>query len=209
MSLIPSNVCLLGYSGHGLVVAEALRLCGISAIAYADKQAADNDPFGLTYAGFEHGATFPWEQFEYFALGMGDNALRVRVAQNVIQRGKKLYTVIHPNASAAADLKIAEGSFVARNVAINPVVQIGKYCIINTGAIIEHECLIGDGVHVAPGAVLAGNVQLADGVFVGANAVVKQGIRIGQNAVIGAGSVVLSDVPDNTTIVGNPGRKLK
>ncbi|HLS31877.1 MAG TPA: DapH/DapD/GlmU-related protein [Flavobacteriaceae bacterium] len=42
--------------------------------------------------------------------------------------------------------------------------------------------------------------------FIGANSVVKEGINIGDHVIIGAGSVVIKDVPDGCTVVGNPGR---
>jgi len=35
------------------------------------------------------------------------------------------------------------------------------------------------------------------------------GITIGENAVVGAGTVVTRDVPDNATVVGNPGRLMR
>ena len=47
---------------------------------------------------------------------------------------------------------------------------------------------------------------LRDNVTVYANAVIIGGITIGNNAKIGAGSVVINDVPDNATVVGNPAR---
>lgn len=49
---------------------------------------------------------------------------------------------------------------------------------------------------------------LGDRVDVGSNVVILGGIRIGNDVVIGAGSVVVHDVPDNVTIVGNPARVL-
>ena len=45
--------------------------------------------------------------------------------------------------------------------------------------------------------------------MIGANSVVKQGIKIGNNVTIGAGAVIINDVSDNLTIVGNPGRIIK
>ena len=47
------------------------------------------------------------------------------------------------------------------------------------------------------------------GIFVGANAVVIQNVRIGNNVTIGAGAVILKDIPDGSTVVGNPQRFIK
>ncbi len=44
---------------------------------------------------------------------------------------------------------------------------------------------------------------------IGANATILPGVTIGENAFVGAGSVVVSDVPQNTVVVGNPARALK
>ena len=45
--------------------------------------------------------------------------------------------------------------------------------------------------------------------MIGANAVVIEGVRIGRNAVVGAGAIVISDVPPNAVVVGNPARVIK
>ena len=50
---------------------------------------------------------------------------------------------------------------------------------------------------------------LGDHVVVGAHVVVLGGVHIGNNVKIGAGSVVLKDIPDNCTVVGNPARIVK
>lgn len=47
---------------------------------------------------------------------------------------------------------------------------------------------------------------IGDNVEIYANAVVFGGITIGNNVKIGAGAVVNKDVPDNSTVVGNPGK---
>jgi acetyltransferase-like isoleucine patch superfamily enzyme len=42
--------------------------------------------------------------------------------------------------------------------------------------------------------------------MIGANSVIKEGIKIGNNVIIGAGAVIINDVSDNLTVVGNPGK---
>ena len=53
---------------------------------------------------------------------------------------------------------------------------------------------------------MAGTVRVGEFSYVGTGASVIQNINIGKNVMIGAGAVILSDVPDDVTIVGNPGR---
>ena len=52
-------------------------------------------------------------------------------------------------------------------------------------------------------------VKIGKRSFIGANSVVKQGISIGKDVTIGAGSVIINNVPDNATVVGNPGKIIK
>ena len=51
--------------------------------------------------------------------------------------------------------------------------------------------------------------HIGRGAKVGANATILPGVVIGENALIGAGSVVVTDVPANAVVVGNPARIIK
>lgn len=205
---LSSKICLLGYSGHGFVVVEALINLGFTSLHYTEKEKQEKNPYGLVYAGSEKEGNFGWNRFDAFVLAVGDNQIRYRIVKRVESNNASLMSVIHPQAHVAQEVEIEKGTFVARGACVNSLVKLGTGTIINTGAIIEHECQISDMAHIAPGAVLAGNVQVGKLAFVGANAVVKQGIQIGDYAVIGAGAVVLNDVPNNQTVVGNPARIL-
>lgn len=49
-----------------------------------------------------------------------------------------------------------------------------------------------------------GCVELMDNVYIGMNATIMPDVRIGPNAIVTAGSVVSSDVPENSVVAGNP-----
>ena len=51
--------------------------------------------------------------------------------------------------------------------------------------------------------------EIGNNVTIYANSVIIGGIKIGDNAIIGAGSIVLDDVPPNTTVAGNPAKIIK
>jgi acetyltransferase-like isoleucine patch superfamily enzyme len=70
-------------------------------------------------------------------------------------------------------------------------------CIINTGAVIEHDCSVGDFSHISVRSVLCGNVNVGKAAFVGANATVIQGKSIGDNCIIGAGTTIRKNVESN------------
>lgn len=203
------NIILIGYSGHGYVVAEAALAAGMPLNAYCERHINLLNPFKLNYLGQEDDADFAgWKGNHQFLLGIGDNAIRTKIALNILSHQQTLANVVHPETSISKYFQMGVGNFISRQVAVNTFASIGDYCILNTGCIVEHECKIGNSVHIAPGAVLTGNVKVGDFSFIGANCVVKQGVTIGSNVVIGAGSVIIKDVPDHATVVGNPGRIL-
>ncbi|PTX42605.1 sugar O-acyltransferase (sialic acid O-acetyltransferase NeuD family) [Christiangramia gaetbulicola] len=207
--MLDKLVTIVGYSGHGLVVADAAVESGIKVKYYVEKKASKYNPFNLEYLGDESKHDFTgFNKSNHYILGIGNNYIRRKVVASLIKRDIKIINVIHPNSSFSRYMKIGHGNFISRNVSVNIGVEIGDYTILNTSSIIEHECRIGDYSHIGPGATLAGNVIVGENSFIGANSVIKQGVKIGDNVVIGAGTVVISDVIDDKTIVGNPGRYL-
>lgn len=83
----------------------------------------------------------------------------------------------------------AQGVHILAGALIQANVTLGDFCIINTGAIIEHNCTIGKGTHLAPGAIVLGDCKIGDFCFIGANATVIQGSVVPDRTFIKAGSV--------------------
>lgn len=209
MNSATTQICILGFSGHGLVVAEVLFQSGYAMLWFSDKFEVKINPLDVSYAGNEREESFDWKRFDGYALGIGDNASRKKAGDLVKQKTQNLFTAIHPSAIVASDSIIHCGCFIGAGSIINPQVILEEGVIVNTGAIVEHECSIGKYAHIAPGAVLSGNVTVGKGSFIGANSVVKQGVHIGSEVTVGAGAVVLNDLPNNSTWVGNPAKPLK
>jgi sugar O-acyltransferase (sialic acid O-acetyltransferase NeuD family) len=196
------EVIFIGYSGHGYVAIDALLSSRGTIRGYCEMEMKSNNPFNLPFLGRDE--TLLIDNQNWF-IAIGDNAIRSKIYLKYQTMGN-LITIKHRTSVVGYKSEIGKGSLLAAYSTINPLCTIGKCCIINTGAIVEHECQVEDFAHIAPGAVLAGNVTIGQGTFVGANSVIKQGVKIGTNVVIGAGAVVLNNIPDNVVVVGNPGK---
>ncbi len=201
------KIILVGYSGHGLVVADTAFENNLNVIGYTEKSLNNANPYKLEYFGNESSPDFElWDLDFDFILGIGDNLLRKKVYDLINNNRKKVISLISSTSSISRFAIIGDGVFINRNVTVNAFAIIGSNVILNTGCIVEHDCEIQDNVHVAPGAVLAGNVKVGSGSFIGANSVIKQGVEIGKNVLVGAGTVVLSNISSGNKIVGNPHR---
>ena len=100
-------------------------------------------------------------------------------------------------------------------IEIHPAAKIGRRLFIDhgMGVVIGETTIVGDDVTLYQGVTLGGTGKehgkrhptLEDEVVVGGGAKILGNIVIGRNSRIGAGSVVLRNVPDNSTVVGVPG----
>ena len=147
----------------------------------------------------------PWEVFLYPSFKV---MLHYRLAHKlykkkhyflarwISQRGaRKTGIEIHPGAT------IGDGFFIDHGI----------------GVIIGETTEIGDNVTLYQGVTLGGTGKetgkrhptICDNVMISAGAKVLGSFTIGENSKIGAGSVVLEEVPPNSTVVGVPGHVIK
>ncbi|MDO8379604.1 acetyltransferase [Phenylobacterium sp.] len=140
-------------------------------------------------------------------VAIGDGR-RKSLSEAVLARGGTVATVIHPAATVSASAKIGVGTVISAGVIVQMDATVGRYCSLNTACTVDHDNVLADGVNIAPGAHLAGGVQVGEGAFIGIGATIKGWLRIGARATVGAGAVVLKEVPDGVTVVGNPARPM-
>lgn len=104
-------------------------------------------------------------------------------------------------------------------IEIHPGATIGKGLFIDHGhgVVIGETAILGDNVTLYQGVTLGGTGKehgkrhptIGNNVMISAGAKVLGSFTVGDNSKIGAGSVVLHEVPPNSTVVGVPGRVVK
>jgi acetyltransferase-like isoleucine patch superfamily enzyme len=164
--------------------------------------------------------------------GARDGELPTRIGDGAVIRS---HTVIYAgntigrNFQTGNKVNIRESNRIGNNVSIGTLsvvehhVEIGDNVRIHTQAFIPEFSVLEDGCWIGPNVVLTNakyplspgvkdsleGPVIKKGAKIGANATLLPGVVIGENALVGAGSVVVSDVPDGGVVAGNPARFIR
>ena len=199
------KLVIIGASGHGKVIADIALKTGYEVVGFLDDNETVEENCGFPVLGKTKDIVKYKDQCK-FVIAIGNNSIREKVAE---QYNVQWATLIHPMAVLGINVQVGEGTVVMANAVLNPCTNIGQHCIINTGAIIEHDNKIKDFVHISPNAALAGTVEVGTRSHIGAGACVKNNTMISDNVVIGVGAAVVKDIKEAGVYVGVPARRIR
>ena len=209
------RILVIGARGHGRVTADALLAAGANVVGFVDRDPVlkGREIFGLPVAGGDEALDHPVFQDCMLANGIGGigdgvrPSIRRRVQERLEREGRTFIGVRHP-AAIVSSFAITDptAQFFASSV-VQAGARIGKGCIINTAAVIEHDCDVGAFAHCAPGSLICGDAMIGEDSHIGASAVVLQGIRLAAGVVVGAGAAVVRDYAGSGPLCGVPARE--
>ncbi|HYX78459.1 MAG TPA: serine O-acetyltransferase EpsC [Solirubrobacterales bacterium] len=126
---------------------------------------------------------------------------------------------LHQASVPLAPMALSYGSRAITGVEIHPAARIGADFFIDhgSGVVIGETAEIGDRVTLYQGVTLGGtgfargkrHPTVEDDVTIGSGAKLLGPITVGRYAKVGANTVVIEDVPPNSTVVGNPGHPVR
>jgi acetyltransferase EpsM len=154
-------------------------------------------------------ALFEAANWDWVFVAVGDNATRQRIAEDLVRRGQRLVTIVHPHTAISPRASIGEGTIAVAGNVVNAGARVGRCVILNTLSSVGHDCVVEDFAQIAPGVNLGGGAVIERGAFLGIGAKVVPLARIGAWSVVGAGSVVLGDLPARSFCHGTPARVVR
>ncbi len=136
-----------------------------------------------------------------------------RVKENIYRRLKEhplisFPNVIHPRARVEAYTTLGEGVVMAIDTFVSIDAHIGDCVLLNGKLAVAHDAWIGAFTSVMPMAAISGKVTIGKRCLIGTMSAIHQGITIGDDCTVGMGSIVLRDIPDGATVLGNPAKRI-
>jgi sugar O-acyltransferase (sialic acid O-acetyltransferase NeuD family) len=144
-------------------------------------------------------------------ITIGDNYSRKFVRDFIISIVPQFNFInaIHPNVSIGRNVKLGKGVVMMAGVIVNPDSIVGDFCILNTGAQLEHNCTMEEFALLSAGSITGGKVRIGKYSAITLGVTIIDRINIGENTVVGSGSLVLNDLPDNVLAYGNPAKIIR
>lgn len=203
-----STLVILGAGGHGTSIADVSRSAGLEPQLFVDPARAGSSVLGLPVVAQ---VTKALVSEHAFAVAVGDNARREQFVAQLRDQWPELVfpPLVHQKAWASSFAQLEEGTVLMPQAVVGPNCRVGRFCIVNTAACLDHDCVMEDFSSLAPGAVAGGNVRVAKRSAVSIGAVVKHGVSIGEDTVLGAGSYLHGDLPGHVVAYGSPARVVR
>ena len=149
-------------------------------------------------------------QESWCVCAVGSAKIRRKIIEKLQENEKvKFATLVDPSVIVSNRITIGEGTIICAGTILTVDIKIGKHVIINLDCTAGHDDVINDFVTMYPSVNVSGNVNVGECVELGTGVQIIQGINVGTESIIGAGAVVIRDIPDGCTAVGNPAKPIK
>lgn len=142
----------------------------------------------------------------YIVIAMANAFIKEEIVKYLTNENIKYANIIYPLVELNKTVKIGEGCIIYPGAIMTVNIDIGNHVIISPKCGIGHDSIIEDYVTLLWNVNVSGAEKIRKGATLGSGCTIIQGLEIGENSYIGAGAVVIRDIQDNVTAVGNPAR---
>lgn len=181
----------------------------VSIIGYSSKNLDDQQRFSLGGRMFGDDVSPEQVGTDLAVIAIGDPERRKIIAENLVHRGFRFPHFIHSTSTVSSKAKIGQGVIISPHCVVSPNVALGDFCYLNYACGIGHDAILGQYVQVNPGTQIGGCTTIGDLCLIGSGSVIVDNTTVGSNASIASGAVVLAPVAENSSMLGNPARRMR
>lgn len=145
----------------------------------------------------------------YCTCTIGSASVKAAIQSQLMEKGVQFETIIAYGGYVGPYTEIGPGCVFYGNVIISVNCKIGAGVLLNQSVNIGHDSIIGDYTTIMPATGISGCCKIGTEVSIGGHAFVIPGKKIGDKATIAAGSIVFSNVKPETTVLGNPAKRIR
>lgn len=211
-----TKIVIAGAGGLGREVLATIRACNgvrkewnVLGFLDSDKRLAGAKVGGVAVLGGDEWCRSNNHDSVRFICAIGNTKARFHAVEKLSSMNCQFTSVVHPDVRIPESVHVGVGTVIMAGTQFTSDASIGSHVVIYLNCSITHDVSVDDFCLIPSGCNLSGASVLETGVQLGTGVSVLPRRRIGAWAIIGAGSVVTSDIPANSTAVGIPCRVLR
>lgn len=146
---------------------------------------------------------------DVFICGISEVDYKKKYSDIILAKGGEFISLIHPTAIFGNNAVIGKGCILGAYSNVSCDTHVGDFVTISIRAGMGHDSTIGDYTHIGGNCSISGLVTIGEFVTMHPGCIVVPHRKIGDHSIVGTGSVVLGNVKANTTVFGNPAKKVE
>lgn len=206
------NLVIIGASGFAREMYDLALTCYGDDLDFKVKGFLSDNPSNIEEMGYpavlNTVSDYKLEEGDVFFCAIGNLFHRKKTVDIILSKGGKFINLIHPTAILSPSVKLGIGVGIKSFCVLASDVVVGDFTFLQSSVIMGHDVNIGNFCQVNSFAFFAGHVKVHDLVSVNAGVRIIQNVVVEEESVVGIGSVVLRRVKKNTTVFGNPAKRL-
>lgn len=146
---------------------------------------------------------------DVFVCALGDVRYKKKYAEMIISKGGRFISLIHPSVQIGLNTNIGDGCIIRTACSISCDITIGRFVTIMGYSVLGHDCGVKDWSHLGAYSFLGGFSQVGESVTLHPGVRLLPHKKVGNNSTVGAGSVVIRNVKEGTSVFGVPAKKIE
>ena len=206
------NLVIIGASGFAREMYDLALACYGSQSDFRVKGFLSDNPSNIEAMGYPSVLNtvtdYEPEENDVFFCAIGNLYHRRKTVEIILSKGGVFINLIHPTAIISPSVKLGIGVGIKAYCVLASDVTVEDFTFLQSSVIMGHDVNVGRFCQVNSFAFFAGYVRVHDMVSVNAGVRIIQNVVVEEEAVVGIGSVVLNRVRKNSTVFGNPAKRI-